>query len=263
MKTFLKFIAILIILAHAVAGLFYVGIIPQSLFQNLQLPDPAWLAERLQSLQEEESGSEVEAEKSLAENETKETPAEEREAEKQEAQETENQENEAEQNVIQIELSETLPELTEEDLYSLTEVLIEAGALRAVDGHGEDHSDQIICDLAADINDPGRFTAVFSVETEDGQIQRGPSAEFRVELVEPFLAFREPEVTIPLDAEYDPFNNILICMDLDGTVLTEFVERDGYLNTSEPGDYELRFFIYSRVNASSASRIMHVHVTGQ
>lgn len=261
MKKFLKFIAILVILAHAAAVLVYAGIIPLSLFQNLHLPDPAWLAERLQGLQEQEEIAETpEAEKAegteemLSENTD---DAEEQETEDQKAEE------EKEKDIIRIELSETLPELSEGDLYSLTDILTEAGALRAFDGHGKDYSDQIICDLAADINDPGRFTAVFSVETEDGQIQRGPSAELRVELVEPFLAFKEPEVTIPMDAEYDPFSNILICMDLDGTVLTEFVERDGYLDTSEPGDYDLRFFIYSRVNASSASRNMQVHVTGQ
>ena len=260
MKRFLKFIAVLIILAHVVAGLIYAGIIPWSLIRNMRLPDPAWLAEKLQHVQEEEAREEAESETQEVTEQSEEASSE--VAENQE-EETAAQEEEEEQEVIQIELSENLPELTEEDLYSLTEVLVNAGALKAYDGRGEDHSDQIICELAADINDPGRFTAVFSLETEDGQIQRGPSAEFRVELTEPFLAFREPEVTIPMDAEYNPFNNILICMDLDGTVLTEFVEQDGYLNTSEPGDYELRFFIYSRVNASSASRTMQVHVTGQ
>ena len=260
MKRFLKFIAILIILAHIVAGLFYVGIIPQSLLQNLRMPDPAWLAEKLQHVQEEEA-REKEAESGAPEEAEPTEDALSEESENQEQKREE--ENEAELDLIQIELSEELPELTQEDLYHLTDVLIEAGALKAADGRGQDHSDQLTCELAADIEDPGRFTAVFSIETEDGQIQKGPSAELRVELTEPFLAFREPEVTIPLDAEYNPFNNILICMDLDGTVLTEFVEMDGYLNTSEPGDYDLRFFIYSRVNASSASRNMQVHVIGQ
>ena len=254
MKKFFRFIAILIILVHVAAGLVYAGIIPINLLQTLHFPDIGRITELLPGRQEEAVSNDV-----SKTEETDETAAEKTEEEM----DTGYQEEEADLDIIQIELSDTLPDLSEEDLYSLTDVLIEAGALRAADGRGDDHSNQIICDLAADINDPGRFTAVFSVKTEDGQIQRGPSTEFRVELIEPFLAFRESEVTIPLDAEYDPFSNILICMDLDGTVLTEFVEREGYLNTSEPGDYDLRYFIYSRVNASSASRTMLVHVIGQ
>ena len=40
----------------------------------------------------------------------------------------------------------------------------------------------------------------------------------------------------------------------------DLVEHDGYLNTAQAGDYELRFYIYSRVTASSAFRTMRIHV---
>ena len=62
---------------------------------------------------------------------------------------------------------------------------------------------------------------------------------------------------------YNPYNNILICMDIDGTVLTDFVEHQGSLDTTQVGDYELTFFIYSRVTASSAFRTMKIHVISQ
>jgi hypothetical protein len=258
MKKFFKALAILIIIAHVFAVLVYIGIIPAGLFTELHLPDPASFAEFLLRASEEAKEEEDSAGLQVPSDEEEKTEEEEPAAEKTE----ENAEElpPEEKNAVQISLSENLPDLTEEDLYDLTDVLVEAGALKAAGPGGEDISDQIFCDLAADINDPGHFTAVFSVRTEDGNVQRGPSADLQVEMTEPFLAFREDEVNLSTGTDYDPYRNILICMDVDGTVLTEFVAIDGYLNTDEPGDYELRFYIYSRVNGSSASRTMTFHV---
>lgn len=260
MKKFFKALAILILIAHVIAGMIYIGIIPAEFFTNLSLPDAGRLAEFFLRLKEGEEA--VEPAPPLAEEENVEEAVKaEAEAEALPAEETDAaEEKEEEKDAVTIELSETLPEITEEDLYDLTKVLVDAGALKAVDGRGVDWSDRIICELAADIEDPGHFTAVFSVETGEGQIERGPEADMRVELTEPFLAFREDEVTITAGEDYDPARNILVCMDVDGTVLTEFVAMDGYLNPDQPGDYELRFYIYSRVNGSSASRTMTVHV---
>lgn len=267
MKNFFKTLAVLIIIAHVAAGIFYAGIIPVSFFRNLRLPDAGRLAEfilRLQDESDEDEKTEGEesgpGENSLSENTDEESETGETAAAAESANDEKQQEPRGEEERIRIELSETLPTLEEKDLYDLVGVLRAAGALKAVDENGNDRSDQVICELAADINDPGRFTAVFSILAEDGQIERGPSAEMRVELTEPFLAFRQNEVTIAAGMDYNPYNNILICMDLNGTVLTEYVEYDGYLNTSQKGDYELRFYIYSRVNASSAFRNMVIHV---
>jgi hypothetical protein len=264
MKKFFKALAVLILIAHVFAALIYVGIIPIGLFTGLHLPDAGRIAELILRIKEGEEGAEPAPPLTEQEEENKEeAPAEETEDLPGETSEDETEgagEDQAQADAIRIELSETLPEISEEDLYDLTEVLIDAGALKAVDGRGEDKSDLIVCELAADIENPGHFTAVFSVQTEDGQIERGPSADMRVELRQPFLAFREDEVTISAGEDYDPARNILICMDVDGTVLTEFVAMDGYLNPDQPGDYELRFYIYSRVNGSSASRTMTVHV---
>jgi hypothetical protein len=231
----------------------------------LRLPDAGRIAELILRIREGEEAAEPAPPLTEEEEENKEeAPAEETENAEALPGETSEEEgtgeDQAQADAIRIELSETLPEISEEDLYDLTEVLIDAGALKAVDGRGEDRSDRIVCELAADIENPGHFTAVFSVQTEDGQIERGPSADMQVELTEPFLAFREEEVNLSAGEDYDPVRNILICMDVDGTVLTEFVAMDGYLNPDQPGDYELRFYIYSRVNGSSASRTMTVHV---
>lgn len=256
MKKFFKILAVLIIVIHVFALLIYSGIIPRGLFANLHMPDAGRLAElilRLNESNEEESS--VSADKDREEAEAA------AEGENAPAAENEPAENQSEETkAVQIEIAEELPALTEEDLYDLPQVLIDAGALKVSGPRGEDLSDQVICELAADIENPGHFTAVFSVQTEDGQIRRGPSADMQVEMTAPFLAFREDELTISVGTDYDPYRNILICMDIDGTVLTEFVEHEGYLNTSEAGDYELRFFIYSRVTASSAFRTMRIHV---
>ncbi len=264
MKKFFKALAVLILIGHVFALLIYAGIIPMELFTGLHLPEAGRIAELILRIRESEEAASPAPPLTEEEKEDKEETAEAaavsptealREEEKDDA-----GEDPAQADAIQIVLSENLPEITEADLYDLTEVLIDAGALKAVDGRGEDRSDRIVCELAADIEDPGHFTAVFSVQRENGQIERGPSADMRVELTEPFLAFREEEVTLTAGEEYDPARNILICMDVDGTVLTEFVAMDGYLDLDQPGDYELRFYIYSRVNGSSASRTMTVHV---
>ena len=264
MKKVFKTLAILIIIVHVFAGLIFTGIIPIRLFRNLKMPNAGRLAEYILSLQNDNgqdgagTGEKNELEEEITDD--KSIPEAVETVEKDISEESGTDREQTEGDEIRIELSDTLPPLEEEDLYDLVRVLAEKGALRAVDGQGEDYSDQIICELAADITDPGHFTAVFSLKAEDGQIVRGPSADMRVEMTEPFLGFRQDEVTITAGTDYDPFNNILICMDLDGTVLTEYVEQDGDLNTEQAGDYELRFFIYSRVNTSSASRIMTVHV---
>lgn len=250
MKKFFKALAVLILMIHVFAGLVYVGIIPVRLFTEFHLPDAGRLAEFIMRINDEEAASEAAA----PDEEEAEAAA------PADTEETEAAVPDEETEAVNIELSKELPALTEEDLYDLPRVLIDAGALKAVDGRGEDWSDQVKCELAADINNPGHFTAVFSVQTEEGQIQRGPSADMQVEMTAPFLAFREDDLTIPAGTDYDPYRNILICMDIDGTVLTEFVEYEGYLDTSQPGDYELRFFIYSRVTASSAFRTMRIHV---
>ena len=265
MKKFFKTLAILIIIVHIFAGMIYAGIIPVSFFRNLKLPEPDRLAElilRLQDENEQDGTGTGEAYESL------ETDLSENASETQESGEGTSEVSGANDQPdfseagkeIRIELSETLPQLEEEDLYDLVHVLVNADALRAVDDRGEDYSDQINCELAADIADPGHFTAVFSLKAEDGQIKRGPSADMHVEMTEPFLGFRQDEVAVTVGTDYNPRNNILICMDIDGTVLTEFVEYEGYLNTDKAGNYELRFFIYSRVNTSFASRKMMIHV---
>ncbi len=255
MKRFFKALAIVILIIHVFAGMIYIGIIPVKLFTNLRMPEAGRLAEFILRLN---NGSEEEAAPGTAgqpEEEEEKTEEETTAEEEKEAEDTDEKTD-----TVRIELSGNIPALTEDDLYDLPRVLIDAGVLRAVDAQGEDCSDQIICELAADINSPGHFTAVFSVKTEEGQIQRGPSADMEVEMTAPFLAFREDDLTIPAGTDYDPYRNILICMDIDGTVLTEFVENEGYLDTSRAGDYELRFFIYSRVTASSAFRTMRIHV---
>ena len=254
MKKFFKVLAVLILIAHVFAGMIYIGIIPVGFFTGLHLPEAGRLAEFILHLKE--NVEEKEPTPPLTQPEEEEEPAQELPAEETETTEAEEEEKDA----VTIELSEDLPDITEQDLYDLTEVLVNAGALKAVGGDGEDLSDLIVCELAADIEDPGHFTAAFSVQTDDGQIERGPTADMRVEMTEPFLAFREDEVTLAAGTEYDTANNILICMDLDGTVLTEYVAIDGSLNTGLPGDYELRYYIYSRVNGSSASRKVTFHV---
>lgn len=260
MKKFFKGLAVLVIIIHVFAVLFYIGIIPVQLFANLHLPDAGRLAEFILRLngEGETEGTSIPAGE---DSEMEEGTAEEAEG-GEESTAPEGQQAAAEEapEAVQIELSENLPDLTEEDLYDLPRVLTDAGALKAAGPQGEDLSDQIVCELAADIENPGHFTAVFSVRSEDGQIQRGPSADMQVEMTAPFLAFREDALTIPVGTDYDPYRNILICMDIDGTVLTEFVEHDGNLNTAQAGDYELRFYIYSRVTASSAFRTMRIHV---
>ena len=261
MKKFFKVLAVLILIAHVFAGLIYVGIIPMNLITGLHMPDAGRLAEFILQLRESVDEKEPAPPLEPSEEEKEEEPAAEEEAGELPSEEADASEEAAEDlDAVTIELAETLPEITEQDLYDLTEVLVNAGALKAVTAGGEDRSDQIVCELAADIEEPGQFTAVFSVQTEDGQIERGPSADMQVELTEPFLALREDEVALPAGAEFDPAGNILVCMDVDGTILTEYVAIDGYLNTDVPGDYELRFYIYSRVNGSSASRTVTFHV---
>lgn len=256
MKKFFKALAVLVLVIHVIAGLMYIGIIPLKLFTNLRMPEAGRLAEFIMRLNENSEEEEVLLSAAQSEEQTDAAEA----AAGEDTSHTEEAALSEDVEAVQIELSGELPELMEEDLYDLPRVLINAGSLKATGAGGEDLSDQVICELAADITHPGHFTAVFSIQAEDGQIERGPSADMQIELTSPFLAFREDDLTVPAGTDYDPYRNILICMDIDGTVLTEFVEYEGYFDSSQAGDYELRFFIYSRVNTSSTFRTMRIHV---
>ena len=260
MKRFFKALAVLILTAHVFALIIYMGIIPRSLFRIPDLPE-IFSGPQGEPPLEETAGAEEETAEDDQEDAEAE-PSEETAVGEEEVWE-EDQEPVAEENGVRIELSEELPPLEEKDLYDLVRVFADAGALYAEDGQGRDCTDQIFCELAADIAAPGHFTAVFSVRTEDDQVERGPSVDMRVELTEPFLAFRQDEITVPVGEDYDPYRNILVCMDVDGTVLTEFVESEGYLDTGLAGNYELLFYIYSRVNGTAAFRNMTIHVIDQ
>lgn len=253
MNRFLKAIAVLIILVHIVAGLVFAGIIPLSLVQSFWTYDIQNTVDLIRGISGQAHTDQVNEENSLQTSDTGEKQDE-------EPVKTEPDVKQEELDRIHITLSEPLPSVTEEDLYDLTGFLRSAGAIRAADGHGRDQSDQIRCDISADISDPGHFTAAFSIEDEGGQVERGPSADLRVELDRPFLALKETDISIPVGSDYNPVSNIVICMDLDGTVLTDFVALEGELNTAEAGTCQINYLIYSRVNGSFTMRTVQIHV---
>lgn len=138
-----------------------------------------------------------------------------------------------------------IPELTQEDLYDLKSVLINAGALYADDGEGNDITDQVICTLSPVTDQPGTFDATFTVENSNRRVA-GATVTVSTELTAPFLMLSDSSTVVETYSNFSISPYIEIAIDVDGSDLTEYVSTDDYVNTSSSGTYNISIYVYSR-----------------
>lgn len=146
-----------------------------------------------------------------------------------------------------ISLDESLiPDLSEDDLYDLKNILISVGALSAEDGQGNDVTDGISWTLTPVADQIGTFDADFLIQNESRR-SSGASCTVSAELTSPFLFLSESNVTVARDSTFSISSYIKIAMDIDGSDITEYVTCDDYVNTASSGTYNITLYVYSRV----------------
>ena len=159
-----------------------------------------------------------------------------------------------------ITLDESLiPDLSEDDLYDLKNVLISAGALSAEDGQGNDVTDSITWTLTPVADQPGTFDADFLIQNESRR-SAGASYTVSAELTSPFLFLSDRNVTVARDSSFSISPYIKIAMDVDGNDITEYVACDEYVNTASSGTYNITIYVYSRVTDSMTRKSLTVTV---
>lgn len=152
-----------------------------------------------------------------------------------------------------------IPDLSEDDLYNLKEILINASALKAEDGMGNDISEQIRWNISPVADNPGTFDADFSI-TNDNRRSAGASITISTALTSPFLMLTEENATIPLGTDFSITPYIATAIDVDGNDLSEYVASDGYVNSYSSGTYSTVIYVYSRVNDSMTRKTLTVTV---
>lgn len=152
-----------------------------------------------------------------------------------------------------------IPELTQDDLYDLKNVLIKAGALHADDGEGNDITDQVTWTLEPVEDQAGTFNAAFTVQNEHRRLA-GAAVTVSAELTAPFLKLTDETAVVEAYSDFSISPYIEIAMDVDGSDLTEYVTTDDYVNTSSTGTYNISIYVYSRQTDSMTRKNLTVTV---
>ena len=152
-----------------------------------------------------------------------------------------------------------IPDLSEDDLYELKDVLIQAGALKAEDGQDNDISEQIQWSLKPVDDNPGTFDATFSV-TNDYRRSAGVTITVSSELTSPFLMLTDDNVTVSSGTDFSITPYISIAIDIDGSDLLDRVSSDGYVNGYSSGTYSTTVYVYSRIADSMTRKTLTVTV---
>ena len=139
-----------------------------------------------------------------------------------------------------IQLSESLPSISEDNLNNMATYLSKADALKAFDGYDNDISSSVTCEWTHDPNDPLTLHVIFQIENRflDTAVSK---ADLNLQLKNPYLALSATTIKIPQNTSFDPYSYIQIAMDQDGNLIPEAVTITGDVDTSTAGIYTLSY----------------------
>ena len=111
-----------------------------------------------------------------------------------------------------IQLSESLPSISEDNLNNMATYLSKADALKAFDGYDNDISSSVTCEWTHDPNDPLTLHVIFQIENRflDTAVSK---ADLNLQLKNPYLALSATTIKIPQNTSFDPYSYIQIAMD--------------------------------------------------
>ncbi len=158
-----------------------------------------------------------------------------------------------------IQLAESLPSISEDNLNHLASYLSKADALKAFDGYDNDISSSVTCEWTHDPNDPLTLHVTFQIENRflDTAVSK---ADLNLQLKNPYLALSTTTIKIPQNTSFDPYSYIQIAMDQDGNLIPEAVTITGDVDTSTAGIYTLSYTLSDSSGRSSSEKFLNVVV---
>lgn len=156
-----------------------------------------------------------------------------------------------------LEIPDSLPAITEEQLQNILSYMPNDGSFYADDGYGKDISNAVTIEYAVDFNDPNIVHYVFSI-TNSFNDTVSVSADLTLERTRPVVLLSEDLVTIQRNAEFNPLEYIVLAADVDGTSLLQEVKIDGELNLRVPGQYTLTYTVTSDDKITSLPQTLTV-----
>lgn len=155
-----------------------------------------------------------------------------------------------------------LPDLSEDDLDDIAELLADEEILQADDGFGQDITSSVTAD-AGSVDAAGECTVTFSVTN---MLNDSCSAKMTVQLSDalptsgPVLTLSTDEITINVGDSFQFFDYIERAEDEDGTSLYQNISVNGSVDTSTAGTYQLEIYCMNSAGEISPTRTLTVHV---
>ena len=139
----------------------------------------------------------------------------------------------------EITLPDELPEVTPDTAGSIISLLLDNGTLSVDDGFGNEAANKLSATCETDSKNSSILHYTFFFDSLFGDdIYRKVDTKMTESAV---LIIRENEVTVPIDSDYNPFDNIISATDAEGADAKDDVVCAGRVNTAKPGVYTVTY----------------------
>ena len=158
----------------------------------------------------------------------------------------------------QIQAEDSL-ELTAEDLENLIETLEKRGEIKGEDGFGMDITDQIT--WKREKLSTGRYLLTFTLSNDYlDTVQKEAEAYIEGEPQDIQLTLAEDSVTIPLGAEFSPWDYVLVAQDPSFGSIADRIQISSSVDVSVPGNYYVVYTAESVDQTQTAEAVLRVTV---
>ena len=158
----------------------------------------------------------------------------------------------------QIQAEDSL-ELTAEDLENLIETLEKRGEIKGEDGFGMDITDQIT--WKREKLSTGRYLLTFTLSNDYlDTVQKEAEAYIEGEPQDIQITLAEDSVTIPLGAEFSPWDYVLAAQDPSFGSIADRIQISSSVDVSVPGNYYVVYTAESVDQTQTAEAVLRVTV---
>lgn len=158
----------------------------------------------------------------------------------------------------QIQAEDSL-ELTAEDLENLIETLEKRGEIKGEDGFGMDITDRIT--WKREKLSTGRYLLTFTLSNDYlDTVQKEAEAYIEGEPQDIQLTLAEDSVTIPLGAEFSPWDYVLAAQDPSFGSIADRIQISSSVDVSVPGNYYVVYTAESVDQTQTAEAVLRVIV---
>ena len=158
----------------------------------------------------------------------------------------------------QIQAEDSL-ELTAEDLENLIETLEKRGEIKGEDGFGMDITDRIT--WKREKLSTGRYLLTFTLSNDYlDTVQKEAEAYIEGEPQDIQITLAEDSVTIPLGAEFSPWDYVLAAQDPSFGSIADRIQISSSVDVSVPGNYYVVYTAESVDQTQTAEAVLRVTV---